>query len=159
MPRPIRHRKIGHWPEYTSFKPAGIPGHQLEEVILNLDELEAVRLADFLGLYQDEAARHMNISRQTFGNLLNDAHHKIADCLITGKSLKIEGGEVELANPGYFCNSCAHQWSIVRATETPAVCPQCETPDIRPQPADPATENGPDHRPGRRRRWCHRGHS
>jgi uncharacterized protein len=67
----------------------------LEEVNLALDELEAVRLADFDGLYQEDAAKKMNISRQTFGNIINSAHKKIADVLLHAKALKIEGGKVK----------------------------------------------------------------
>ena len=62
---------------------------------LTLDELEAVRLADFDGLYQEDAAKKMNISRQTFGNIIERAHKKIADVLLHAKALKIEGGTVE----------------------------------------------------------------
>jgi predicted DNA-binding protein (UPF0251 family) len=67
----------------------------LEEVNLTLDELEAVRLADLEGLYQEDAARKMDISRQTFGNIINSAHKKIADVLLNAKALKIEGGVVK----------------------------------------------------------------
>jgi len=67
----------------------------LEEVNLTLDELEAVRLADLEGLYQEDAAKKMNISRQTFGNIINSAHKKIADVLLNAKALKIEGGTIE----------------------------------------------------------------
>jgi predicted DNA-binding protein (UPF0251 family) len=67
----------------------------LEEVNLALDELEAIRLADFEGLYQEDAAEKMNISRQTFGNIINSAHKKIADVLLHAKALKIEGGAIE----------------------------------------------------------------
>ena len=67
----------------------------LEEVNLALDELEAIRLADLAGLYQEDAAKKMNISRQTFGNIINSAHKKIADALLNAKALKIEGGTVE----------------------------------------------------------------
>jgi len=66
----------------------------LEEVNLTLDELEAVRLADWDGLYQEDAAKKMDISRQTFGNIINSAHKKVADVLLNAKALKIEGGPV-----------------------------------------------------------------
>jgi len=66
----------------------------LEEVVLGLDEFEAVRLADYEQLYQEEAAARMNISRQTFGRIIEAAHKKIADVLINGKALKIEGGDI-----------------------------------------------------------------
>ena len=67
----------------------------LEEVNLTLDELEAISLADLAELYQEDAAKKMNISRQTFGNIINSAHKKIADALLNAKALKIEGGIVE----------------------------------------------------------------
>jgi len=66
----------------------------LEEIVLNLDEFEAIRLADYEQLYQEDAATKMNISRQTFGRIIEAAHKKIADVLMNGKALKIEGGEV-----------------------------------------------------------------
>jgi predicted DNA-binding protein (UPF0251 family) len=65
-----------------------------EDVILSLDEFEAIRLADYEQLYQEEAAARMNISRQTFGRIIEVAHKKIADVLMNGKALEIEGGEV-----------------------------------------------------------------
>lgn len=72
-----------------------MPVNELEEINLTLDELEAIRLADFMELYQEDAAKRMNISRQTFGNIINSAHKKIADVLLNAKALKIEGGPVE----------------------------------------------------------------
>jgi predicted DNA-binding protein (UPF0251 family) len=95
MPRPCRCRKIRCSPDANYFKPRGIPLASLEEVNLTLDELEALRLADFEGLYQEAAAKKMNISRQTFGNIINSAHKKIADSLLNGKALRIEGGVIK----------------------------------------------------------------
>ena len=95
MSRPCRCRRIRCKPDTNYFKPRGIPLDALEEVNLTLDELEAIRLADLAGLYQEDAAKKMNISRQTFGNIINAAHKKIADALLNAKALKIEGGTVE----------------------------------------------------------------
>ena len=95
MSRPYRCRKIRCRPDTNYFKPRGIPLDMLEEVKLALDELEAVRLADWKGLYQEDAAKKMDISRQTFGNIINSAHKKIADVLLHAKALKIEGGTVK----------------------------------------------------------------
>ena len=81
-------------PDKNYFKPRGIPTVDLEEIVLNLDEFEAIRLADYEQLYQEEAAVKMNISRQTFGRIIESAHKKIADILMNGKALKIEGGEI-----------------------------------------------------------------
>jgi uncharacterized protein len=94
MPRPKCRRNICGMPDKNYFKPRGIPAVDLEEIILTLDEFEAIRLADYEQLYQEEAAGKMNISRQTFGRIIEAAHKKIADVLLNGKALKIEGGEV-----------------------------------------------------------------
>ena len=95
MSRPCRCRRIRCKPDTNYFKPRGIPLDSLEEVNLTLDELEAVRLADWQELYQEDAAKKMDISRQTFGNIINSAHKKIADVLLHAKALKIEGGVVK----------------------------------------------------------------
>ena len=62
----------------------------LEELSITMDELEAIRLADYEGLYHEDAARKMEISRQTFGRILNEARKKVAESLLKGKALKIE---------------------------------------------------------------------
>jgi len=86
-----------------------------------VDELEAVRLADFEGLYQEDAAERMKVSRQTFGNIIISAHKKIADALIHGKVLKIEGGTVEVSGDADESNCrCGYEW--VDNSET---CPRC----------------------------------
>lgn len=80
------------------FKPAGIPARMLDEVVITLDELESVRLADFEGLYQERAAELMGVSRPTFGRIVEAARRKIADALIHGKLLRIAGGSVAEAS-------------------------------------------------------------
>jgi predicted DNA-binding protein (UPF0251 family) len=67
----------------------------LEEISLTLDEFEALRLADHEGLYQEKAAQQMNVSRPTFGRILESAHRKIAEVLVHAKSLAIDGGPVD----------------------------------------------------------------
>lgn len=84
-------------PESNYYKPRGVPLSALEQVTLTVDELEAVRLTDLEGLYQADAAEKMNVSRQTLGRILESAHRKVADALVNGKALLIEGGTVELA--------------------------------------------------------------
>ena len=90
MPRPKKCRHIGCNPRVFYFKPRGIPLFQLEETALDMDELETVRLADYDGMYHEDAAVKMNISRATFGRILNNAKHKVADTIVNGKALKIE---------------------------------------------------------------------
>jgi predicted DNA-binding protein (UPF0251 family) len=62
----------------------------LERVVLGHDELEALRLADFEGLYQEACAERMGISRSTFSRILQSAHKKVADALLHGKILMIK---------------------------------------------------------------------
>lgn len=90
MSRPKKCRCTKCAPSSYYFKPRGIPLIHLEEVTLTIDELEALRLADFEGLYHEEAAKQMNISRATFGRILDGARHKTAGAIIHGNALKIE---------------------------------------------------------------------
>ncbi len=96
MPRPFCRRRIGWLPSRRYFYPEGRNPHAKEQISLTLDEFEAIRLGDYFGLYQEEAAARMNISRATFGRILDSAHRKIAEFLIKGQRLSIEGGPVEL---------------------------------------------------------------
>ncbi|OPY00817.1 MAG: hypothetical protein A4E60_02097 [Syntrophorhabdus sp. PtaB.Bin047] len=90
MSRPKKCRCVCCKLESDYFKPRGTPLTDLDEVSLKMDELEALRLADVEGLYQEEAARQMNISRATFGRIVEAAHRKVADAILHGKALKIE---------------------------------------------------------------------
>ena len=96
MPRPCCMRRVGFAPPVIYFKPARIPLCELEEVILMLDEVEALRLTDLNGLYQEQAADKMKISRPTFARIVEAARRKTADALIHGKALRLEGGIVEM---------------------------------------------------------------
>jgi predicted DNA-binding protein (UPF0251 family) len=103
----------------------------LEEINLTLDELETIRLADSEGMYQENAASKMNISRQTFGNIINSAHKKIADTLLNGKALKIKGGVYTMAGMKKFrCYDCSHTWEVPYGTGRPKECPQCKNANI-----------------------------
>lgn len=84
-----RARCIGIDPGFICFKPCGRPGRGLGTVELRADELEALRLSDLEGLYQEECARRMHISRTTLSRTLTEAHRKVADALIHGRRLVI----------------------------------------------------------------------
>ena len=99
MPRPFCHRRISGRPAAPVFKPAGIPTVLLDEVVMTLDEFEALRLADLERLYHEGAAEQMHVSRPTFSRIIDSAHTKIADALVHGKAIRIEGGPVD-AQPG-----------------------------------------------------------
>ena len=100
MPRPRRMRWVSFQPHITYFKPAGVRIVDLDEVILTIDELEAVRLKDVEDLDQVACADKMNISQSTFHRLLSSARKKIADSLVTGKAIRIEGGDFKMTPRG-----------------------------------------------------------
>jgi predicted DNA-binding protein (UPF0251 family) len=131
MARPRNCRRVGFMPQSDYFKPRGIPLSMLEEVVLTVDEFEAVRLAGLEGLYQEQAAEKMNVSRQTFGRIIESAHKKIAEALVQGKALKIEGGEFEMASMRKFrCYECQHSWDLPYGTGRPGNCPSCKGDNI-----------------------------
>jgi predicted DNA-binding protein (UPF0251 family) len=130
VPRPHCRRWISTEPAATLFKPAGIPLSALEEVAMTLDELEALRLADLEGLYQEEAAGRMGVSRPTFGRILESARRKAAEALALGKALRIEGGPVALARGPCRCPRCRHGPGQGTSQEE---CPRCRRGSRHPQ--------------------------
>jgi len=96
VPRPFCARRVSGKPAAPVFKPAGVPLREIEEVLMTLDEFEALRLADLDGLYQEEAAGRMNVSRPTFSRIVDSARRKVADALVHGKALRMEGGPVHM---------------------------------------------------------------
>lgn len=83
-------------PNVTYFKPAGIRLNDLEESTLTVEEFEAVRLKDLMGLEQEKCAKNMGISQPTFHRLVLIARKKIADAIVNGKAIKIEGGNFKI---------------------------------------------------------------
>jgi len=127
MARPKCCRRVAGEPPCQIFKPAGIPASALEVVVLSVDEFEAIRLADLDGLYHDKAAERMKVSRQTFGRIIEAARHKVAEALVKGLALRIEGGEIEMAEKRVFaCMKCRHTWDVPFGTGRPAKCPACK---------------------------------
>ena len=95
MSRPLKKRKIPRGIEGTVFKPRSGASPRLSQTNLTLDGLEALRLADLQGLYHEEAARRMGVSRATFSRVLSGARSAVADALVNRKALEIDGGAVE----------------------------------------------------------------
>jgi predicted DNA-binding protein (UPF0251 family) len=126
MPRPKCCRQIGAMPGRTCFQPEGAVSSSFAEVHLALDEYEAIRLADLEGLYQEQAASRMSISRQTFGRIIEAAHRKVADVLVNGKVLKIEGGAVSMkAEIPVQCPRCRRVFSPDCGNRNEMSCPHC----------------------------------
>jgi uncharacterized protein len=128
MSRSIKCRHVQCTPNAVYFKPRAVPLAALEELVLAFDELEALRLADLEGLYQEEAASSMRISRQTFGNIIKSARKKVADALVNGKAIRIEGGVCSVKKRDVIvCENCEHTWAASLEHAILEVCPHCKT--------------------------------
>ena len=131
--RPTKERHVEQLPPVGRFKPVGVPIFAVDEMVVSIEEMEAIRLADVEGLDQGPAAELMGISRPTFHRILAKAHTKIAQFLWQGTSLRIEGGNYRMKccpmEPRHFvCGECAHAWDVPhgeggRGCEMK--CPQC----------------------------------
>ena len=153
MSRPIKCRRVSEMPLATYFKPAGIPLRLLEEVTLAVEEAEAIRLKDLLGLEQQEAAEKMAISRPTFHRILRSAHHKVATALVNGQALRIEGGNFAMPSQLFRCEPHGHEWLVpfeAAVREGFIACPTCKSTQVLPiPPRGPGFGGG--HGPGRGR--------
>lgn len=132
MPRPQKCRRVAFMPDVTYFKPAGVPMRMLDEILLSVEEAEAIRLKDLEGLEQTECAGRMNISRPTFQRVLTAARQKMADAILHGKAIRIEGGNFEMVWNRFRCFN-GHVWDVPLETMTgspPELCPTCSTADI-----------------------------
>ncbi len=129
MPRPQKKRIVHRPPVHTGFKPTGIRAGFLQALPLALDELEAIRLADYAGLDHAESALEMEISRSTFSRLVERARHKVAEFLIEGRHLQIEGGEIHFQRNLIRCRECGHMLNInINSDQT--TCPSCGSKDL-----------------------------
>lgn len=104
MVRPLKCRTVSALPGITYFKPAGIPLRFLTEVHLSVEQAEALRLKDLEGLEQTQAAVRMGVSRPTFQRVLVSARKMVADALLNGKAIRIEGGNFQVMPITICCN-------------------------------------------------------
>jgi predicted DNA-binding protein (UPF0251 family) len=98
MPRPKKTRFVSAYPAIAAFVPTGVT--VTGEIFMSVEELESIRLSDFEHLDQETAANLMKVSRHTYGRILANARSILAEAVITGKSLKIEGGVYEFRGMG-----------------------------------------------------------
>ena len=98
MPRPKKLRFVSSYPTMAAFVPQGTP--ITGEVMLTVEELEAIRMSDYACLDQETAANLMQVSRQTYGRILSRAHGIVGEALVTGKTLKIAGGTYAMRGKG-----------------------------------------------------------
>ncbi len=127
MPNRTRSRRITMPPPMEGFKPFGIPMRELGSVVMLFEEFEAIRLADYENLTQEEAAEKMNISRPTFTRLYDKARKTIAKAFVEGKAIIIQGGNFITENYWYKCRSCNETMVTIKPTNH---CRKCDSDDI-----------------------------
>lgn len=126
MPRPKQNRKMEHPPLMQGFKPFGIPRKMLRSVNLLFEEYEAIRLLDYKGMTQEQAAVVMNVSRPTLTRIYEKARQTIAKAMVEGKMINIEGGNVQFDKEWYRCRRC---FKLVGGLEKQHHCNDCDFPD------------------------------
>ncbi len=127
MPRPIKCRKVRFIPDKKYFTPS--PNEVVEENIIKLEELEAMRLKDIKKLSQEEAAVLMQVSRQTFQNIIDSARRKVALSLTEGKAIRICGGNYKIKDCKLHCNHCGKNY-IYTHIQDKEKCPICKSDDV-----------------------------
>ncbi|MCT4598557.1 MAG: DUF134 domain-containing protein [Vallitalea sp.] len=127
MSRPKKCRRVDFFPKYTYFKPIDRSVEDIEEVVLNIEELEAMRLKDIEGFNQEQCAKRMHISRQTFQNIIESARKKVTKALTKGMAINITGGiyskECEVK-----CTKCQHEYRFEFSKISE--CPKCKSATI-----------------------------
>lgn len=110
MPRPRKWRRVEFIPDITEFVPSGGIDNNTKTNVLKVEELEALRLKDVEDLDQEQCAQRMAVSRQTFQRILNSGRKKMADSLVNGKGIRIEGGNFTRNVCCLRCLDCGERW-------------------------------------------------
>jgi predicted DNA-binding protein (UPF0251 family) len=127
MPNRRRFRRIKMPPVMEGFKPFGVPMRELESIDLLYEEYEALRLADYENLTQEEAAKKMNISRPTFTRLYDKARKCIAKAFVEGKAIIIRGGTYITDDYWYRCENCYETMVTMKPAKS---CRKCDSDNI-----------------------------
>jgi predicted DNA-binding protein (UPF0251 family) len=126
MSRPRKCRWVVREPGVTFFKPQGIPLKTLEHAHITVDELEALRLSDYEGLSHEVVAQQMKVSRPTVTRMLAKAHRAVADALVHGKAIRIEGGDYCLEGLNSCCPKCGQRLLTASEAATAVLCAKCQ---------------------------------
>lgn len=131
MVRPVKPRTISFLPPVKYFSPGDAPVSGVDGVNLSLDEWEALRLKDYLGLDQEECARLMGVAQSSLQRILAAVRMKLASAMVEGKAISIQGGTYHIVGHG-FCRECRHEWQFPSDPESQKHwrCPSCGTGNI-----------------------------
>lgn len=129
MSRPKKERIVHEPPRFVRFKPAGVRCQVGAELILSLDEYEAIRLADHQGLDHAQASEEMEISRSTFTRLIEKARKKLAALIVEGREVIIEGGNIHFRGNLVKCMACGLMFKT-NFENNINKCPSCESENL-----------------------------
>lgn len=129
MPRPTKFRNVEFFPNDTYFVPWGKPKCEIGEILLKVEELEAMRLKDIEDLNQEECAERMQVSRQTFQNIIDSARKKTAAALTQGKAIRISGGHYTTNLCKFKCQNCGAVYGA-NYDHDRNICPSCGSDKI-----------------------------
>lgn len=130
-PRPIRLRKISNPPVISGFKPYGSKDYQIKaDIFLQLEEYEAIRLCDYEMLNHHQASVIMNVSRPTLTRIYSNARQKLAEALVQGKQIIIEGGKIYFDSEWYSCKMCGSYFNNPEKQKEISECPLCLSKNI-----------------------------
>ncbi len=128
MPRKKRFRRIQMPPIIKGMSVYGVRGRKSNEVILHIEEYEAIRLLDYQNLTQEEAAVFMDVSRPTLTRIYEEARNKVATAFVEGRDLLFRGGDIYFDKNWYKCNAC--QASFSDYSDKVSNCPVCNSGDL-----------------------------
>jgi len=131
LARPVKPRMVSFLPPAPCFVPQTAPFYGPEAVTLGLDEWEALRLKDYLGMEQEECASLMGVAQSSLQRILASARSKLACALVEGKAINIQGGTYRIVGRGY-CRRCRHEWGFPadNGSREHWYCPSCGSGNI-----------------------------
>ncbi len=130
MPRQTKEGIVKEPPKIQGMKPIGVPGKLLEQIILSINEYEAIRLCDYENFDHQTSAEKMGVSRPTFTRLIDKAHKKIAESIVGVKDLIIEGGNYSFTKHLIRCLECGIVSTIKKTEIEYNCCPECESTNV-----------------------------
>lgn len=132
-PRPKQIRKISNIPEIVEFIPVNSKAKHCKKLCLNFEEYETIRLCDYEMRTQQEACCLMNISRPTLSRIYTKAKHKIAEAMVNGYGLVIDGGHAYTDSRWYLCMDCGLTFNNINPalTDRDMKCPLCHSDKIQ----------------------------
>jgi uncharacterized protein len=128
MPRRKRNRRIQVPPVIKGMSVYGIRGRKSNEVVLRLEEYEAIRLLDYQNLTQEQAAVFMDVSRPTLTRIYEEARNKVATAFVEGRDIVFRGGDIYFDKNWFKCKNC--QASFNSYQEESIHCPVCDEKDV-----------------------------